>query len=156
MMRSPRLTNPIHLLALGFGTGLIQRAPGTWASLLAIVLWLPLQPLALPAYLAVVVLATAAGIWFCGKTASDLGIDDPAVIVWDEFVGMWIALAACPLDPFWILTGFLFFRIFDIFKPWPISWCDRHIAGGLGIMADDVAAGCAALAAHGALMAAVG
>lgn len=154
-MKAPRLTNPIHLLALGFGTGLIRRAPGTWGSLLALPIWWQLQSLPALGYWLVVIAAAVAGIWLCATTARDIGISDPAIIVWDEIVGMLIALALTPAEPFWVLTGFLFFRIFDIFKPWPISWCDRHIKGGLGIMADDLAAGFAALAAQSALLAAV-
>lgn len=154
-MSVPRLSNPVHLLALGFGSGLMRQGPGTWGSLAALPLWYGLQHLPLATYAGVVGLAALLGVFLCARTARDLGVSDPVVIVWDEFVGIWIALALTPLDPFWIATGFLFFRIFDIFKPWPISWCDRRVGGGFGIMLDDLVAGLAALAAQSALMAAV-
>lgn len=154
-MKSPSLANPIHFLALGFGTGLIRRAPGTWGSLAALPIWWLLQPLPLWLYAIAVGALALVGVWLCHRTAHDMGISDPAVITWDEIVGLLITLAACPAEPFWVLTGFLFFRIFDIFKPWPISWCDRHIKGGLGIMADDLVAGFAGLVALQLLIAVV-
>ncbi|HSB96808.1 MAG TPA: phosphatidylglycerophosphatase A, partial [Spongiibacteraceae bacterium] len=78
-----------------------------------------------------------------GKTARDLRTHDHGAIVWDEFIGLWIALAWLPAAAhwWWIGAGFLLFRLFDIWKPWPISWCDRNIHGGFGIMLDDVLAG---------------
>ena len=73
-----------------------------------------------------------------------LRIDDPGAVVWDEFVGQWIALA--PLlwlrrGALWICAGFILFRVFDIAKPWPVSWADHRVGGGLGVMLDDVIAG---------------
>ena len=73
-------------------------------------------------------------------------IKDPGCIVWDEFVGLWITLLFLPEGLYWLLVGFVLFRLFDIVKPWPVSWLDRNLSGGLGIMADDVAAGLMALA----------
>jgi phosphatidylglycerophosphatase A len=152
----PDLRNPVHLLAFGFGSGLITRAPGTWGSIVALLPWYFLQQLPLFGYLAAIVVAALAGIAICGRTARDLGVHDHAGIVWDEFVGLWIALLWVPLEPFWVLTGFFLFRVFDIFKPWPISWCDRHMTGGLGIMADDLLAGVAACIALQLLMRGIG
>jgi phosphatidylglycerophosphatase A len=149
------LRKPAHLFAFGFGSGLASPAPGTWGTIAALLPWWGLQYLPLPLYALLVAVAAVAGISLCARTAIDLGVHDHGGIVWDEFVGLWIALALTPLHPFWILTGFLFFRLFDIFKPWPISWLDRHMTGGLGIMVDDVAAGVAALGAQALLMAAV-
>jgi phosphatidylglycerophosphatase A len=73
--------------------------------------------------------------------AEDLRVHDHEGIVWDEMVGMWITLWLVPEGWGWLLVGFLLFRLFDILKPWPISWIDRHVHGGVGIMLDDVLAG---------------
>jgi phosphatidylglycerophosphatase A len=79
-----------------------------------------------------------------------MGVHDHGVLVWDEFVGLWITLAGVPLGLvplhwFWIALGFLLFRLFDIWKPWPIRWFDRNVHGGLGVMLDDAVAGVFAL-----------
>jgi phosphatidylglycerophosphatase A len=73
-----------------------------------------------------------------------LGVHDHGGIVWDEFVGFWIAMAALPVTWQSLILGFVLFRLFDILKPWPISWLDRRVSGGFGIMIDDVIAGIAA------------
>jgi phosphatidylglycerophosphatase A len=135
------LKNPVHLLAFGFGSGLSPKAPGTVGTLVAIPLYLLLVQLSLPLYLAAIMLAFIAGIWLCGRTAHDLGVHDHGGIVWDEFVGFWITMILVPLTWYWVLAGFIAFRVFDIFKPFPIGWLDRKIGGGLGIMIDDVIAG---------------
>jgi len=133
--------DPVNWLALGFGSGLARRAPGTFGTLAA----LPLLPLfswmALP-WSGLVLLATAlVGIFICGHAARSMKLDDPGCVVWDEMVGLWLTLFALPLDPVSIVGGFLLFRLFDIVKPWPISWCDRNIKEGAGIMVDDLVAG---------------
>jgi phosphatidylglycerophosphatase A len=74
-------------------------------------------------------------------------VQDPSVVVWDEFVGMWIALLAAPPGWVWIATGFALFRVFDIWKPWPVSWADNQVDGGFGAMLDDALAGLYALLA---------
>ena len=84
------------------------------------------------------------GIWACDRTARDLGNKDPGAIVWDEFAGLLVTLTGAPAGWAWVLAGFVLFRGFDILKPWPISWLDRRVGGGLGIMLDDLAAGLAA------------
>ncbi|HIJ35022.1 MAG TPA: phosphatidylglycerophosphatase A, partial [Gammaproteobacteria bacterium] len=95
----------------------------------------------LPLYLALVVVSLVFGVWVCGKAGADLGVHDHGGIVWDEFVGLWITLIAVPAGWEWIVAGFLLFRLFDIWKPWPIGWADRQVSGGLGVMLDDVIAG---------------
>jgi phosphatidylglycerophosphatase A len=135
------LTNPLHLLATGFGSGLAPRAPGTFGSLFAVLLWLPLQLLSVPVYAIVVICATVFGIWLCGRVAREMQVKDPACIVFDEFVGVWIALFMLPAGWWWVAVGFAAFRFFDILKPWPVGWLDRNLKGGWGIMLDDVAAG---------------
>lgn len=134
-------SNPIHFFAFGFGSGLAPFAPGTVGTLAAIPLYLLLEQLSLPLYLGVVVLAFIFGIWVCGRAGDDLGVHDHGGIVWDEFVGFWVTMIAAPAGWQWIVAGFLLFRLFDIWKPWPISWADRQVSGGLGVMLDDIVAG---------------
>jgi phosphatidylglycerophosphatase A len=136
-----RLLHPVDFLALGFGSGLVPRAPGTAGTVVAIPVYLLLQPLALPYYAALVVLLALAGIAICGQTASRLGVHDHPGIVWDEIVGYLVTMAFAPPGWLWVALGFLLFRLFDILKPWPIRWCDRKVSGGLGIMLDDLLAG---------------
>jgi phosphatidylglycerophosphatase A len=139
---SPKLLlNPIDLLALGFGSGLVPVGPGTAGTVVAIPVYLLLQPLDLVVYLAIVVLAFIAGIGICAHTARRLGQHDHSAIVWDEIVGYLVTMTAAPGGWEWVVGGFMLFRIFDIAKPWPISWLDRHVHGGLGVMLDDLLAG---------------
>lgn len=138
--------NPIHFLAFGLGSGASPWAPGTAGTLAAIPLFLLLQPLAWPWYVAMLLLTFIVGVYLCGKTSADMGVHDHGGIVWDEFVGYWITMFAAPPGWLWIVVGFVLFRLFDIIKPWPISWVDKQVAGGLGIMLDDVLAGLMALA----------
>jgi phosphatidylglycerophosphatase A len=139
------LLNPVHCLAFGLGSGLGPKAPGTFGTLLAIPLYLLLSQLSLFAYLAIIIAAFVVGVYLCGKTADDLGVHDHPGIVWDEFVGFWIAMIAAPPGWLWIIIGFLLFRLFDIWKPWPIKFFDQKIESGFGIMIDDVLAGLYAL-----------
>lgn len=138
--------NPIHFLAFGFGSGAAPRAPGTFGTLVAVPFVLLWQQLPVGGYSLVLLVSTVLGIWLCHRTAADLGVHDHGGIVWDEFVGLWIALWLAPPGWAWLLAGFLLFRLFDIWKPWPIGWVDRHVHGGLGIMLDDIIAGFMALA----------
>ena len=137
----PNWLNPVHLLALGFGSGAAPKAPGTCGTLVAVILYWPLSQLNLNHYLLVVLVTCVVGIYLCGKTAEDLGVHDHGSIVWDEFVGFWITMIAAPVGWVWVLIGFVLFRFFDIIKPWPINWIDKKLTGGLGIMLDDVVAG---------------
>ena len=137
--------NPIHFLAFGLGSGAAPKAPGTFGTLAAIPLWLLFSDLPILSYIAVIVVASLVGIWLCGQTSKDLGVHDHGGIVWDEFVGLWITYIALPEGWLWVLFGFLLFRLFDIWKPWPIGWADRKVNGGLGIMLDDILAGFMAL-----------
>ena len=139
------LRNPVHLLSLGFGSGLSPVAPGTFGTLAAVPLYLLAQPLPLPAYLVLVAAMLVAGIVLCGYTSRALGTHDHGGIVWDEIVGYFIAMTAAPPGWGWLLAGFLLFRLFDIWKPWPIGWLDRRLSGGVGIMLDDIVAGIYAL-----------
>jgi phosphatidylglycerophosphatase A len=135
------LANPIHLLAFGFGAGLSPKAPGTVGTVVAVLIYLVLPSMPTIIYAGLILLSFVFGIWICGKTAEDLGVHDHGGIVWDEFVGYWITMFMAPSGLFWVLLGFALFRLLDIFKPWPIKWADKELAGGLGIMLDDVLAG---------------
>ena len=135
------LSHPVDLLALGFGAGLVPIGPGTAGTLVAIPLFLLLQPLGLPVYLIVVALAFLAGIGICSHAAQRLGVHDHPGIVWDEIVGYLVTMTAAPAGWLWVVTGFVLFRLFDIAKPWPIRQLDRQVHGGLGIMLDDLLAG---------------
>ena len=139
-------TNPVHFLAFGFGSGLSPKAPGTAGTVVAVLMFLLIAQLPLAVYITAVVLAFFLGIYLCGKTAEDLGVHDHGGIVWDEFVGFWITMILVPFTWYWILAGFILFRIFDILKPFPIGLLDKKMQGGLGIMVDDVLAGIYALA----------
>lgn len=136
------LTNPVHFLALGFGSGLMRSAPGTWGSLVGLVLgWLLLQYLSPIIFFILTALCFALGCYLCQKTADDMGVHDHGAIVWDEIVGVFLVLLALPeLSLFWCVGAFLAFRFFDILKPFPIRYFDHKIESGFGIMLDDVLA----------------
>lgn len=129
-------------LASGLGSGLAPVAQGTFGSLAALLPWLLLRQLSMPLYLLVIVAGFAVGVWACNVAGRALGVDDHRSLVWDEFIGQWIALLPALLAPWWaVVAGFALFRLFDVWKPWPIRWFDRHLKGGLGVMVDDVVAG---------------
>jgi phosphatidylglycerophosphatase A len=141
------LSSPIHLLSLGFGSGLSRYAPGTMGTLVAIPLYLLLSRLELLPYLIVVAAGFLLGIYVCDKTSKALGVHDHSGIVWDEIIGYWITMVAIPAVTWqWILAGFVLFRFFDIVKPWPVKIADKRVPGGFGIMFDDLLAGLYALA----------
>ncbi len=132
-------------IATGAWTGYLPKAPGTWGSALGVAIWLPLRTLGLPAYLGVTGLLLIAGTIAAGAAEKIVDRGDPGLVVIDEIVGQLIALAMAPAHPLAALAGFTLFRFFDILKPFPVSWLDQHIHGGLGIMLDDVMAGIYAL-----------
>ncbi len=140
------LRDPGHFLALGFGAGLMPRAPGTFGTLAALPLWWLVAGLPLAAYLAVTLAAAVGGVWLCGRTARALGVHDHPAIVWDEVAGFLVTMTAVPGGWPWLLAGFALFRLFDIWKPWPIRWLDARVTGGLGIVLDDFLAGALACA----------
>jgi phosphatidylglycerophosphatase A len=153
--RSALLRHPAGWLASGFGAGLSPLAPGTAGSLVALLPWLVLRELPLGLHLAVLALVFGAGVWASTWVVRTLQIADPGIVVIDEFVGQWIALLPLLFVPhaaLWILPGFILFRIFDVWKPWPVSWADRCVKGGLGVMLDDVLAGVYAAAVLAAVL----
>lgn len=134
------LANPVHLAALGFGSGLIRPAPGTWGSLAGTLIGVVLlMLLGTKIFLIFTALCFALGCYLCQKTADDMGVHDHGAIVWDEFVGVFIVLSALPaLSWQWVIVAFVLFRIFDILKPYPIRYFDEKLESGFGIMVDDV------------------
>jgi thiamine-monophosphate kinase len=130
-----------QFLAFGFGSGLSPKAPGTAGTLVAVPLFLLLGQLNIALYSGLLVLALAAGIVICEVASRELKVHDHPGIVWDEFVGFWVAMWAVPVNWQTVLAGFLLFRLFDIAKPWPIRALDKRVQGGFGIMIDDVVAG---------------
>lgn len=140
--RRALLSSPAGWLACGFGSGLAPVAQGTFGSLAAILPWLWLRHLSLPINVLVIAVGFVIGVWACDIAGRALGVDDHRSLVWDEFVGQWIALLPALWAPWWaVVAGFVLFRLFDVWKPWPIRWLDRHLKGGLGVMVDDVVAG---------------
>ena len=147
------LRDPVCLAAFGFGAGLAPFAPGTCGTLAALPFCLlAAQYLPLPAYLGLTLLMFAVGVWLCGRCEKILGVQDHGGIVWDEFAGLFVTMAAAPLSPASVAAGFCLFRLFDALKPWPVGWFDRHVHGGFGIMLDDAVAGLCAWACLAALL----
>jgi phosphatidylglycerophosphatase A len=136
----------ILFLATGAYSGYLPKAPGTWGSVVGVFLWFALAPCSPLVYGLTVLGLFTGGTLVAGAAEKILDQGDPGVVVIDEIVGQLIALALVPVHPLTALLGFALFRFFDILKPFPVSWLDQHIHGGLGIMLDDVAAGLAALA----------
>ena len=132
-------------LATGFYVGKIAKAPGTWGSLAAFLPWLLIKDLPLPAYFLVLLAVLIVGFFVAGSAEKIIDCPDAGCIVIDEFLGMFITLIAVPQHPVALFLGFVLFRIFDIAKPFPVSWFDQKIHGGTGIMMDDVIAGLYAL-----------
>jgi phosphatidylglycerophosphatase A len=131
----------IHFLAQGFGVGRLPYAPGTFGTLLGIPVYLLLSGLTPWLYAAAMAALFALGVWAASVTGRDLGAHDHSSIVWDEVVGFLIAMFLAPPGWLWIAVGFGLFRLFDIWKPWPIRFVDRRLANGLGCMLDDALAG---------------
>ncbi|WP_227430296.1 phosphatidylglycerophosphatase A [Psychrobacter sp. I-STPA6b] len=148
----------IYWLGIGLGSGMPKRAAGTWGTVGGLIVAIPLMALGFVPFLIITVIAGIVGVYICGRTSDLMGVHDDPHIVWDEWVGMWITLL--PLvyiglkpslligggENLWIswclfLGAFVAFRFFDILKPFPISWLDKKLSGGLGIMLDDIIAG---------------
>lgn len=140
---SPRTVfrDPVHLLAFGFGAGLAPVAPGTFGTVVGVIIGMALAPLDVVPRALVVAAVCAAGVWLCGESARRLGQHDHPGIVWDEIAGYLLAMLAAPPGWPWIVAGFCLFRLFDIWKPWPIRDLDHGLSGGAGIMLDDLVAG---------------
>lgn len=132
--------NPVHIIACGFGIGLIPVAPGTFATCAAVLLYLFLIKLPLWCYILITLILILIGIPLCGITNRDFGTDDHPAAVWDEIATFPVVMIGIPFTWYYLLLGFILFRFFDIVKPSFIGWIDHHIHGGLGVMLDDLAA----------------
>ncbi len=144
-LKALNLADPWQLLAVGFGSGLLPKAPGTFGSLAALPICAVLiyQPLYIS--LIFILLFTVLGTIASSKTEKVLGMHDNSAIVVDEFAGMFISVLFYPQDYRLCILSFVLFRIFDILKPFPISYVDKHVSGGFGVMVDDLIAGLFAL-----------
>ena len=140
------LLDPAHFIALGFGAGLVPKLPGTAGSLVGVLLFLAARDLSWPVYLCFVTAIAAIGTIAAHRSSRLLEDKDPGCIVIDEVAGMLLALCWLPPEWIWLIVAFVLFRLFDIFKPWPIGLADRRVSGGFGIMLDDILAGAFTLA----------
>lgn len=139
--------DPEVLLVCGLGTGFVPKAPGTFGSLAAVVIWwFALAGQSLVIQLAAIIVVTVLGTWLTGRVQARYQVNDPGAIVIDEFAGQWIALLFAPVSIWGMLAAFGLFRLFDIWKPWPVGALERGVSGPFGVMIDDLAAGLMALA----------
>ena len=139
-LRRKVLRDPVNLLAFGFGSGLAPVAPGTAGSLVGLALAWVTMDLPLVSRLVITIALILSGIWLCGEAARRIAVHDHPGIVWDEIAGIYLALLVAP-PTIWVWAlGFGLFRLFDIWKPWPIRELDHRLKGGVGIMLDDLVA----------------
>ena len=134
-------TNPIHFFAIGFGAGASPIMPGTMGTLVAIPIYLLMQLFPLPIYTLILAAMICIGFWLCDVADKAAGVHDHSSIVWDEIVGYLLTMWAIPVSWISVVLGFLLFRLFDIWKPWPISWVNDKVGGGVGVVVDDLLAG---------------
>jgi len=144
LVKSPNvqflLQHPAHFFGLGFGSGLAPKAPGTFGTLVGYPLFWLISVYALSTQLIIISALFLIGIYFCGVTGKALGVSDHGGIVWDEIVAMMLVLAFTPNQWQWWLVAFLLFRLFDIWKPFPIRQFDAKLKNGFGVMFDDLLA----------------
>ena len=147
----------VYWLGIGLGSGLPRRAPGTWGTVGGLIIAIPLMSLGFIPFLIITILSCVVGVWICGRSSELMNVHDDPHIVWDEWSGIWITLLpfsylSTSTATFWqditqslsilsLAVAFILFRFFDIIKPPPIGWADEKVAGGLGIMLDDIIAG---------------
>ena len=139
------LKNTHHMIALGFGTGLYKKAPGTLGTLVAIPFFLAINKADIYLQLLFAVMVFFLGIWSSNVTSKSLKLKDPSCIVIDEIAAFLLLLILINPNTYQLIYAFILFRIFDIWKPYPISWLEKKYSGGFGIMIDDIAAALMAL-----------
>ena len=144
-LQAQAIRDPSVFVATGFGIGWIPFAPGTVASLVIAVLFWFLVPVSLVVQYAIIFVLFLGARITIGFIVQKYGPDDAPCIVLDEFLGMALALLLVPKVWWLYLIAFVIFRIFDIVKPWPISWIEKRIRGTYGVILDDVVAGAGAL-----------
>lgn len=138
-----KLSNPIHFFAVGFGSGLLKPAPGTWGTLVGVLLAIFLWELTASQYffIGLTLISFVAGCYICQKTSDDLQVHDDGRIVWDEIVAVFLIFSCLPkYNWLYYLLAFGIFRFFDVLKPYPIRYFDEKLESGLGIMVDDILA----------------
>lgn len=132
-----------RVFGFGFGSGLIRKAPGTWGTLFAWILWILISAILTNdlGQAVLIFICFAMGIHICQRLSNEMGIQDHDGIVWDEIVAFWLVLfVMAPLSVVWQFVAFIVFRFFDIVKPWPISYFDNKYKNGFGVMWDDIVA----------------
>ncbi len=139
--------HPVSVLGTWFGIGLLPLAPGTWGSIAALpVVWLVHRYFGIAGLAIAAVMVFALAWWVAGIFIATSRSHDPREFVIDEVAGqiltLAIALAVMPANVVIYTAGFVLFRLMDIAKPWPVNWADRRVGGGLGVVLDDVFAGC--------------
>ncbi len=134
------LSHPIHFLSLGFGSGLAKKAPGTFGTLVGMPLFLLITNCSVIVQLLIIAALFVIGIYFCAFTGKAIGIVDHGSIVWDEIVAIMLVLTFTPYQWQWWLAAFLLFRLFDIWKPYPIRQLEAKFKNGFGVMFDDLLA----------------
>ena len=138
--------NPLYFIAFGLGSGAMPFAPGTFGTLMAIPFYLLIQPLSLSAYLIIIAGFIIFSMWICERASRQTHVHDHPGMCIDEFAGFFVTMIHAPRGWLAIVIGFLLFRLFDIWKPWPINWLDKNVHGGIGMVLDDVVAGLVACA----------
>lgn len=133
-------SHPNHFISLGFGSGLAKKAPGTFGTLIGLPLFWLIAPYSIGQQLIIITALFVLGIYFCTFTGRALGIVDHGSIVWDEIVAIMLVLTFTPLQWQWWLAAFILFRLFDIWKPYPIHQLEAKFKNGFGVMFDDLLA----------------
>lgn len=134
------IAHPAHFFALGFGSGLTKKAPGTFGTLVGLPLFWLISNYTFSTQLGVAFMLFVFGVYVCEKTGKALGVADHGSIVWDEIVAMMLVLFFTPFTWLGWLAAFLLFRLFDIWKPFPIRYFDAKLKNGFGVMFDDLLA----------------
>ncbi len=134
------LAHPAHFLALGFGSGLAPKAPGTVGTVIGLPLYYLIASYSFNTQLLIIAVSFIIGIYLCEIAGKNLGVSDHGSIVWDEIAAMMLVLTIAPSKWIWWLVAFMLFRLFDIWKPFPIRQCDAKLKGGFGVMFDDLLA----------------
>lgn len=133
--------DPLYFAAFGLGSGAMPFAPGTFGTLLAIPFYLLLRPFPLSAYLTFVILFIIFSAWISDRISREIHTHDHPGMCIDEFAGFFVTMIGAPAGWIWVVLGFLLFRLFDIWKPWPINVIDEKVHGGFGMILDDIVAG---------------
>ncbi len=149
--------HPVCLISTGCGLGMLPWFPGTWASLAALPMaWVIREQAGTAGLAAAAAVLFLIGLWTSEVYTRRTRERDPGAIVVDEIAAMLLVLTVAPLNWGWFGAGFVLFRIADIIKPWPVSWADRSIGGGLGVMVDDIGAALYAMAVLWGIMLVLG